>query len=315
MSLGTIDYPHSLFEVIVTGGNGDEESRNTVTSLSSGFSFDIFYVGGDSSTRSKVLNSACAVARGSVLVFSDDDCLFQPDWLQKIQGVFDREPDAGIVGGEDDLISNGSSFNLALDCTLRSFMGTGGLRRKARFSVGNYYPKLWNMAITSEVARDVAAKRGKSMEIFNESLTVHEDAELAYRIEKSGRGIVFSREIRVGHFRDTTFRNFLRRNIIMARVCRSHGMHTFSHSVLSTFALCAAGLTVSSIFFHFPRVLMIVGGGLYMGMLLLNVVSCLMRTKKLSVAVYVPALMISLHLARGIGYLFPLRSLPTLERT
>jgi hypothetical protein len=43
--------------------------------------------------------------------------------------VIAREPGVGIIGGMDEIETDGSAFDLALDHVLQSFLGSGGLRR------------------------------------------------------------------------------------------------------------------------------------------------------------------------------------------
>ena len=51
--------------------------------------------GGLSSAR----NAGAAVARGEILVYTDDDCIAEPDWLKWIVKLFSEDPMIGAVGG------------------------------------------------------------------------------------------------------------------------------------------------------------------------------------------------------------------------
>ncbi len=113
-------------------------------------------------------------------------------------------PDAVVIGGRDELPQTAGTFDLALDQTLNSFAGTGGIRRNSGSKVGRYYPKLWNMTVRADAARQAAVK---SM-IFNPMLPVHEDVDLVERIIRQGGQVVHAPEIVVGHFRDTNFSSF-----------------------------------------------------------------------------------------------------------
>lgn len=305
-SLRQINFPSDCFEVLVSGGNDDDESRKIVVNELSTVEYDLKYIGSNSSKRSRRLNAACAIASGSVLVFSDDDCIFLPDWLQKIKEVIQREQNIGIIGGKDELECDVSAFDLALDYVLNSFLGTGGLRQGANLSVGKYYPKLWNMAIPREVASNVALETREGFpQVFNESLIVHEDVELANRTEKSGRRILFAPEVRVKHYRDTTFCSTVRRNFNMAHICRRLGVHRLPHMILSFFFLLALGLTIASIFSLILRIVLFIYMGTYMALLFVSTIGGLKQSRRSRVLLIIPVLTLSLHVSRGLGFLFP----------
>jgi cellulose synthase/poly-beta-1,6-N-acetylglucosamine synthase-like glycosyltransferase len=305
-SLCQINFPSDKFEVLVIGGDDDDESREIVENEACTVEYDLKYIGSNSSKRSRRLNAACAIVRGSVLVFSDDDCIFLPNWLKKLNEVLQLESNIGIVGGKDELQHNGSAFDMALDCVLNSFLGTGGMRSGDGRSIGKYYPKLWNMAIPRDVASSVTLEaKGGFPQVFNEALIVHEDVDLAKRIKKSGRRIVFAPEVRVKHYRDTTFYSTVRRNFNMAHTCRLIGVHRFPHMILSIFVLSALVLTISSIFFQPLRIVFLICVGTYMTLLFVSTIGGLKQTRRLRVLLLIPVLTFSLHVSRGLGFFLP----------
>lgn len=302
-SLRTMEFPPELFEVLVAGSAGDTESRRIVEAESPAVKFRISYVGTANPGRSSKMNAASSVSRGRVLVFADDDCIFPPDWLRRFSGVLDHEPDVGIIGGRDEPGHDGTPFNVALDCVLNSFLGTGGLRRGGGIKVGKYYPKLWNMAVPREVAFNVAARSKEGLKIFNESLVVHEDVDLAERIEESGKRIVFAPEMRVGHCRDTTFLRFVRRNVKMAATSRALGIHRLPHTALAVFALGTPLLALASVLLPPLRIVVLIITGTYAAVLLASVVGWSGRIRSIRVLAIIMGLLVSVHLARGVGYL------------
>jgi GT2 family glycosyltransferase len=305
-SLIQVEYPADSLEVIVAGPRDDEESMKAVEAESARSTLDIKYISCSNWKRVRALNAACLAARGRILVFADDDCVFGEKWLKKYSEIFSREDNIGIVGGKDELEHNNSAFDLALDTTLNSFFGTGGLRRGAGPRAGKYYPKLWNMAILREVALSVSLKADKGLtQVFNESLSVHEDVDLAERIEQSGRRIIYAPEVSVGHERDTTFRDFVRRNFAMARVCRKVGVHRLPHLALTTFALSGPALAVASLFVTPLRSMLLICLGIYATILLGVGINGYRRSGSLRVLAITAGLLVSLHLARGLGYVFP----------
>jgi GT2 family glycosyltransferase len=308
-SIRKVDYSPEMFEVIVAGLNGDEESKGITDAEASRSQFDVKYVGCNEANRSRMLNAACANARGRVLAFADDDCVFRNDWLMKLRDVFEREPDLGIVGGQEVLEHAGSDFDIALDCVLNSYIGTGGVRKGSGLRMGKYYPKLWNMAVPRDAAFSVALKAEEGRpQVFNESLDLYGDVDLADRIERMGKRIVFAPEVRIGHARDTTFLSFAGRNFSMARTCRSLGVHRLPHMALALFAAGMPALAVASVFAPPLVYLLFLVVGLYGAALLSVAVRSFLRTKRPGVIVLIPVLLVSLHLARGTGYMFPMHN-------
>ncbi|RJQ45940.1 MAG: glycosyltransferase [Nitrospiraceae bacterium] len=307
-SLDKMDYPPELFEVRIAVQADDSVSQAIITEESSRMKAAVTYIETDTKNRSAMLNLSINEARGRVLVFADDDCIFLSDWLNNIDSVLAQEHNVGVVGGQDIQAENESSFNLALDHIFNSFIGTGGLRRGIGQRVGKYYPKLWNMAIPREIADHVASKTSNGLShVFDESLTVHEDVELVSRIEQLGKLIVYAPEVRVLHSRDTTLPSFVMRNFNMARTSRSIGVHMLPHSVLSIFMLGMPGIFLSSTYFHPLRNVFVVVMMCYGLILLYGALGGLYRTKRFSVVAYVPVLLMSIHFARGLGFLFPWR--------
>jgi GT2 family glycosyltransferase len=308
-SLRHIDFPPERFEVIVVGVHGDSLSKTTVQKIATEAAFPIRFVEGPKRHRAAQLNIACRSAQGSILVFSDDDCVFRSDWLTSLEQVFDRETELGIVGGADELETDGSAFSLALDYVLQSFIGTGGIRRPTSLNVGKYYPRLWNMAVPREIAWNVALGRvGEPAQIFNEALIphVHEDVELSKRIAHSGKRIVFAPEVRVGHRRDTTFWRFLWRGVEKAQTSRMLGTHRVAHGVLALGVISLGILSVGSIFSVFLKNMLMGIGGVYGMLLFLAGIDGARRTRNFKTFLLIPGLFLSVHFARGIGYLLPL---------
>ncbi len=305
-SLHKLDFPSHQFEVIVVGSLRDEQSRGIVTEAASSADYSMTYIQCPEDNRSSKLNAGCAAARGRCLAFADDDCIFERDWLQQIDHILSHQQNVGVIGGRDVLVSNNSSFSLALDYVLNSFLGTGGLRNRLEPQFGRYYPRLWNMAIPYNVAMDAALKDNlETPQIFNESLIVHEDVDIVTRIEHLGKRIVFAPELRLGHSRDTTFASFFKRNFAMARTSRLLGVHRLPHAALAAFFVVTFSLALGSFFWSTLCIVPASLVGIYFSVLLIGSLAGLRKTKNLRVFALIPILLTSLHVARGLGYLFP----------
>ncbi|KPJ65840.1 MAG: hypothetical protein AMJ43_09840 [Coxiella sp. DG_40] len=309
VSMRQIDFPAHRFEVLVAGTRDSEESRMMVETEATTAEFHLRYIECASPRRSSQLNAACAIARGRVLVFADDDCVFVSDWLNEIHEALQREPNVGAIGGPDELEHNGSAFALALDWTLSSPLVTGHLRRSAKPSIVKYYPKLYNMAVPHSVALGVALEgKGAIPQVFDTRLLVHEDVDLANRIEQAEKQLVFAPKVRVRHYRNTTLRSFVMRNFNLARTCRSLSVHRLPQALLTIFFLSTVTIAICSVFFWPLRSWLLIFMGIYIVSILISAIGALKRTKRVSILAIVPLLLASLHFARALGYLFPWRN-------
>ena len=288
-------------EVLVVGADSEAVARDGV---------EMRYIScgpTDLPTRAAMLNVAWREARGRVLAFTDDDCVLPPDWLAGLAAGLEGGAGAGIVGGPDAGAAGGA-FDAALDWVLQTLVAGGGFRGAAGAGMGKYYPRLWNMAVPSDVARAVAIRAdGAPPQLFDESLAVHEDVELADRIERSGRGIAFAPAARVTHARDTTFGALLRRNFGMARACRRLGVHRMAHRALAASVIGAAALAGLAVFLPAARIALAGCAGAYAMLVLACAAAATAATRRAAVALHVAPILVGLHVARGVGYMVPPR--------
>ena len=308
-SLCDLDYGKDRFEVLVSADCNDNTARVIVDEIVHKNDVNVQYIETNGSNRSVKLNAACNRAGGTTLVFGDDDCVFYRDWLDKFRSFFYSNPEAGAVGGVDEWIQNESAFDLALDYVLNSFYGTGGLRGGRGLRTGKYYPKLWNMAIPKQICLDLALGiENHKIHVFHEGLDVHEDVELAHRIEQSGKGIFFSPDIKVKHARDTDYLSFAGRNYQMAKISRQLGTHGLPHWILSMFCM---GVTL------FPMITLSLGRIVFPFGVLMNAylillaaafLGCISRTRRIKPSLLVPLLLFTLHYTRGLGFLLSRQS-------
>ncbi|MFH0963733.1 MAG: glycosyltransferase [Planctomycetota bacterium] len=300
-----LNSPPDRFELLVSAHVHDEAAKRIVESQVPLAPFHLECVPCPTDNRSAMLNLACARAKGEILVFSDDDCAFPADWLAKIDAIFQNDPSAGIVGGEDELARDARDFDHALDWVIRS-LATSAAPATAGWGAGRDYPKLWNLAIRRDLALSLGLPgRESPLEVFDESLAVHEDIDLAKRAQRSGNRIIFAPDVRVEHSRDTTLLSFFRRSFRMARTARALRVHRLPHVVLSAFLLAGAALLALSIFLRSAQPVLVVLLSIYALALLAAGVAAASTKQRVCALFWVPVLLIALHLARGTGYLFP----------
>jgi GT2 family glycosyltransferase len=305
-SLKGLTYPAEGFEVLVGGGEDDADSRGITTEENESALIAIRYIPSPSETKAGFLNSACRSAQGRYLVFTDDDCRFLPDWLERYESAFAQDPEIGMIGGPDVLEDQASGFDRALDYVLRSPLVTGRLSLPGSKHLVKYYPKLFNMAVPRSVVLEVSrAGEGGSPHVFDESLMVHEDVDLAKRIEHSGRGVKFCPEVRVKHFRDTSWRDFLVRNFRLGRACRTLRVHRLPQTLLSLLILGLGASLVSALVLGTLGGVVFLIPGAYVLMLAASAIHGSLRTRSPGALVRIPSLMAGLHISRGLGYGIP----------
>lgn len=300
-TLADVSPPQDGFEVLIAGKKAEMEDPSV-------FSFNriqwrkVECEG----NRSEILNAACAAARGHVWVFADDDCGFPTDWLLNVERSLIAHPDAAVLGGVDILAPGAGVFDLALDEVLNSFLGTGGARQDGVVRVGRYYPKLWNMTVLADAAKQAAPDAPHQKLIFDPSLNVHEDVDLTQRISACGGKVVYAPDVRVGHCRDTNFASFFKRNMGMAQVCRRLGVHRAAHLSLVVLVAGIPLLGVASLAVPAMKTVFVFVAAVYGAAIGLAAIKGAVNKKHAVLLLLIPLLLMALHTARAVGYVLSL---------
>lgn len=159
-------------------------------------------------------NRGAASARGSLLVFTDDDCLPEPGWLEAMARQHAATP-ADLLGGRvvnhDPRNRYAEASQFILDGAYRfhaeyrgSELRGSECRGSGRFFASN------NMAVP---ARDFAELGG-----FDETFSIaSEDRDLCDRWEVSGRALRFVEDAVVRHNPCLTFARFVRQHFNYGR--------------------------------------------------------------------------------------------------
>jgi GT2 family glycosyltransferase len=308
-SLLALETPPEAFEVLVAADAADAEARRIVETAARRATASVRFVSHPSTNRAVLLNLACAHACGAWLVFTDDDCIAPPNWLTALKAAIENAPDAAVIGGSDAYRADGAAFGVALDWVLRSYVGGGGSRTPGVAAVGQYYPRLWNMAVRRDVALALTktspqdAPQADRPPVFDETLAVHEDVDLGERLKRAGLPLVFAPAVRVEHSRDTTPWSFLRRNFRMARVCRQKGIHRFAHWTLAGAMLGGAVLVVLAMALRGWWPAPALAAGAYLTVLLVSALAAARATRRAAMLFWVPLLAGGVHAARATGFL------------
>jgi GT2 family glycosyltransferase len=223
---------------------------------------------------------------GRYYVFTEDDCMFPPDWLRKFETALTDE--TGALGGPDFLPDGMGWFPRALDCILGSFFGTFGAKRGKVLNEEWYYPRKENTLIPASVFDRVGH--------FPEKMIFGAEIEMAKRIRDAGYEIKYLPDNFVLHRRVTTFTRLLKRNALMSsdKVKLQREQDVFNQSphffvLLAAVALVLVGLL--SLAIGPARSLLVALIAIYIVILIYAAVSSLIHSKSLSVGLGVLLLM------------------------
>jgi len=241
-------------------------------------------------------NYAMDKVPGRYFIFTEDDCMFEPDWLTKFDRVL--SDDLGAAGGPDILPEGMGWLPRALDCILNSFLGTAGAKRGDKGKNEWYYPRKENTVIPAKVIKRI----GK----FPENMIFGAEMEMAKRIRDAGLQIKYIPDNPVWHRRVTTFRNLIRRNIYHAaeKVRLLRRQRSFSRSPhFIVFLAAATGLSLGlfSMVNNYARSLFLAMTGLYLAAVLFIAASSFIRTRSVSVGLGILLLLPSHHLSIMTG--------------
>jgi GT2 family glycosyltransferase len=95
-SLTRLNYPRDRFEVIIV----DDGSSKPLESIVSPFKeeLNLQLIRQENAGPATARNTGATRAKGKFLVFTDDDCQSDPNWLQSLETSFEKNPDC-LFGG------------------------------------------------------------------------------------------------------------------------------------------------------------------------------------------------------------------------
>jgi hypothetical protein len=308
-SLERLDYPRELFHAVLIDCQVVEGLREFFRIRLAGYGFHLTTLTLPQTASkhkswlhearvNEARNAAIDQVPASFFIFTEDDCIFEPDWLRK----FDSEvtADMGALGGPDLLPDGMQWLPRALDVILQLFIGTAGAKRGGGLRQDWYYPRKENVLIPAEVI----ARIGK----FPESLISGAEMEMARRIRQAGLSIKYLPNNPVWHRRNTTFTNFVRRNAYHSaekvRLLRREGAFSRSPHFL-VFVAVIAGLLIlaGALIASAIRPLLLIPVAAYILLVLLISIYSLISTRSLSVGLGTALLLPSHHLSITFGIL------------
>lgn len=198
-----LDYPRDRFEVIVVDDGSDTPMESMVTPFRQ--QLDITLITQSNAGPATARNKGATKAKGEFLVFTDDDCTPDPDWLKVLANHFTTAPDS-LIGGRainalpDNLFSTASQ--LLIDY-LYDYYNTDP--NQATFFASN------NFALT----KDTFHQLGGFDTTF--PLAAGEDREWCDRWLNHGYQMIYAPQAQVHHAHQLTLRRFWRQHFNYGR--------------------------------------------------------------------------------------------------
>jgi glycosyltransferase involved in cell wall biosynthesis len=193
--VAALNYDPGRFEVVIVDDGSSEPCESAVLAFRE--RIDIRSLRQPNSGPAKARNTGAASASGDMLAFLDDDCVPEPDWLQRLNEAASAAPDAMIggstvVGCPENIYS--MTDQIVLD-VVRAWAAQGN--NALQFLPSN------NLAIPAASFRALGG--------FDSGMTLAggEDREFCARWLSSGRSFANAPKARILHYHPQTLRSFL----------------------------------------------------------------------------------------------------------
>ena len=175
-------------EIVVVDNNSHDDTKVVVDRAARGAATPVRYVFERAQGLSFARNRGLQAAKGSVIAFTDDDCVVDPGWIAALWGEFVADPEVAVVGGRVDLYT-----------TEDQPVSIRPIAERVRYTNATQIYGLV-MGCNLAVRRGVAERIGGFDPAFGGSKgVVGDDIEFIYRALKQGLGIVFTPAARVLH--------------------------------------------------------------------------------------------------------------------
>jgi cellulose synthase/poly-beta-1,6-N-acetylglucosamine synthase-like glycosyltransferase len=193
-SLCALDHPS--YEVIVA----DDGSTDRTAELCNAFS-GVRVIRLDRGGPSRARNVAVRAAQGTIIAFTDADCIVESQWLNELEKGFISSDVAG-VGGDQRSPADESELGKRIQEFLKiSGFVTSYVKADATFRETGH-----NASCNSAYRKSVFEEIGG----FDEAQFPGEDLELDLKILRRGYRLIYNPAAIVGHYRPGTYREFSR---------------------------------------------------------------------------------------------------------
>ncbi|MCX6710287.1 MAG: glycosyltransferase [Candidatus Woesearchaeota archaeon] len=199
------DFPKSEYELIIVDDGGNDSTKEIVGEFSRKSGFPIRYSWQKNKGPAAARNLAILNSKSPIIAFTDDDCIPNPDWLEKILSAFSNDSDAMIIGGETLPPKGNLIAKVGQGLTKNAFFDNVNGKREAIF-----FPTC-NAAFRKEVFK----KAGCFDEDF--PIAAGEDLEFSWRCFKKGLKLLYAPDAIVTHYCTPNLRAYARQSFNYGR--------------------------------------------------------------------------------------------------
>ncbi|WGY72643.1 glycosyltransferase family 2 protein [Burkholderia cepacia] len=186
-------------EVIVVARPEDDATHERLADPAVGGALPLRIVAVDVPGQVAALNKGLDSAHGDIVAITDDDAAPHPDWLARVESVFEADPRVGAVGGRDWVHEKGRVLDES-----RELVGQLTLSGKI---VGNHHLGVGG-------AREVDMLKGANMSYRRAAIErlrfdtrlrgagaqVHNDMGFSMHVQREGWKLVYDPAIAVDHY-------------------------------------------------------------------------------------------------------------------
>jgi GT2 family glycosyltransferase len=203
-ALARLDYPRDRLEVVVVDDGSAVPLDVAFAACHDGFEIKRYRQ--ENAGPGPARNTGARLAKGRILVFTDDDCAPHADWLSTLAARFAEVSDPVIIGGR---VLNALPNN--------PFAAASQLTVDVGYAFHNSDPNNARLFTTSNLA--MPADRFHEIGGFDETFgtTASEDRELCGRWQHRGYRMIYAPESRVDHAHALTGRTFIRQHFNYGR--------------------------------------------------------------------------------------------------
>ncbi len=148
-------------------------------------------------------NHLIEVATGELLLFLDDDIVFGPHLLARLDDLATGHPDDSVFGGPNDTPLDSSRFQAVQGAVLASLIASGPVRRRYGAHPAGNADERWFILCNLAVRRSV-------MRRFDEELVCAEENALLTELHESGARMRYDPGLAVYHERRPDLAGFIR---------------------------------------------------------------------------------------------------------
>jgi glycosyltransferase involved in cell wall biosynthesis len=208
-SAENLDFDRTEFEFLFVDDGSSDKLGEFIKNYSSESGLNLRYIYQQNSGPAEARNNGMANCDANFMLFLDSDCILPAQWLKTIdQSIKKQKYDA--FGGPDTYHESFSPVLKAVNYSMTSFIGTGGIRGSEK-SVEKFYPRSFNMGISKAVYNKIGGMR---LRYYGE------DTDFSARIYDAGFKVGLISDAFVYHKRRTSLPRFFKQisKIGMSRI-------------------------------------------------------------------------------------------------